>query len=81
MSLQMVSEPNTGRCASLLAVPRREVDTRRCASKDSRPKGVDLGVVPHQLEERNSANKDPVPRRGVDCDVPHWLGRRTNHHL
>ena len=24
---------------------------------------------------------DAGPRRGVDCDVPHWLGRRTNHHL
>ena len=21
------------------------------------------------------------PRRGVDCDVSHWLGRRINHHL
>ena len=51
-SLQMVSELDTGRCASLLAVPRRGVDTRRCASKDAGPqRGVDLRVVPHQLEE------------------------------
>ena len=56
-SLQMVSEADTGRCASLLAVLRRGVDTRRCASKDA------------------------GSRRGMDCDVPHWLGRRTNHHL
>ena len=43
-ALQMVSEPDTGRCASLLAVPRRGVDTRRCASKDTGPqRGVDLG--------------------------------------
>ena len=53
-SLQMVSEPVTGRCAGLLAVPWRRVDMRRCASKDA------------------------GPQRGVDCDVPHWLGRRTN---
>ena len=37
--LQIVSEPDTGRCVSLLAVPRRGVDTRRCASKDAGPKG------------------------------------------
>ena len=77
----MVSEPDTGRCARLLAVPRRRVDTRRCASKDAGPqRGVDLGVVPHRLEEGKSANEDAGPRRGVDCDVPHWLGRRTNHY-
>ena len=35
--LQMVSELDTGRCANLLAVPRRGVDTRRCASKDAGP--------------------------------------------
>ena len=45
------------------------------------PKGVDLGAIPHRLEEGKSVNKDAGPRREVDCDVPHWLGRRTNHHL
>ncbi|KAG7024023.1 hypothetical protein SDJN02_15052, partial [Cucurbita argyrosperma subsp. argyrosperma] len=53
--LQMVSEPDTGRCASLLAVPRRGVDTRRCASKDAGPR---RGVVPHRLEEGKSASED-----------------------
>ena len=33
----MVSEPDTGRCVSLLAVPRRGVDTRQCVSKDAGP--------------------------------------------
>ena len=33
----MVSEPDTGRCASLLTVPRTGVDMRQCASKDARP--------------------------------------------
>ena len=78
----MVSEPDTGRCASLLAVLRRGVDTRRCASKDAGlQRGVDLGAVPHRLEEGKSASEDARSRRGVDCDVPHLLGRRTNHHL
>ena len=39
----MVSEPDTGRCVSLLAIPRRGVDTRRCASKDAGPKGGGFG--------------------------------------
>ena len=78
----MISEPDTGQCVSLLAVPRRGVDTRRCASKDAGPQmGVDLGAVPHRFEEGKSASEDAGPRRGVDCDVPHWLGRKTNHHL
>ena len=80
--LQMVSEPSFGRCANLLVVPRRGVDTRRCIIKDVGPqRGVDLGAVPHRLEERKSASEDAGPRRRVDCDVPHWLERRTDHHL
>ena len=43
--------------------------------------GGDLGAVPHRLEEGKSASEDVGPRKRVDCDVPHWLGRRTNHHL
>ena len=78
----MVSEPNTGRCASLLAVPQRRVDTRWCASKDAGPqREVDLGAVLHRLEEGKSAGEEVELRRGVDCDVSHWLGRKTNHHL
>ena len=79
----MISEPNTGRCVSFLIVLRRRVDTRRCANKDAGPHrgAVDLGVVPHRLEEGKSASENAGPQREVDCDVPHWLGRRTNHHL
>ena len=52
----MVLEPDIGRCANLLAVPRRRVDIRRCASKDAGPqRGVDLVVVPHQLDKGMSA--------------------------
>ena len=71
----MISEPDTRRCVNFLAVPRRAVDTRRCASKNSKDvgpqRGVDLGAVPRRLEEGKSASEYTGPRRGVDCDVPH----------
>ena len=67
----MVSEPDTGRCASLL-VSRRRVDTRRCASKDAgAQRGLDLVGVPHRLEKGTSASEDTGHRREVDFDVPH----------
>ena len=51
-------------CQSSRCSPKG-VDTKRCASKDTGPKReVDLGVVPHRLEERKSAIKDAGPRRG-----------------
>ena len=41
------------------------VDTRRCASKDVGPqREVDLGAVPHRLEEGKSASEDEEPKRG-----------------
>ena len=50
--LQMVSEPDTERCASEEVEPRRG----QCPSKDARPrKGVDW-EVPHRLEKRTSAS-------------------------
>ena len=61
----MVSESDTGRCASLLDVPQRGVDTRRCASKDAGPqREVDLGAVPHRLDEGKSVNEDAGPEGG-----------------
>ena len=44
--LQMVSKPNTGRCASKDVGPRR---------------GVDLVGVPHQLEKGMSVSEDAGP--------------------
>ena len=69
----MVSEPDTGRCASLFAVPRRGgVNTRRCASKNAGFQwGVDLGAVLHRLEEGNSTSEGLERGGGVDYDVPH----------
>ena len=40
----MVSESDTGRCASEKTEPQKGVNTRRCASKDAGPRRVvDLG--------------------------------------
>ena len=75
----MVLESDTERCVSLLVVPQRGVDTRRCASKDAgAQREVDLRAVPHRLEEGKSVHEDAGFGRRVDCDVPHWFGRRTN---
>ena len=48
-----------------------EPDIERCANKDTGPqRGVDLGAVPHRLEEGKSVGEDAGSRRAVDCDVP-----------
>jgi len=61
----MVSDLDTGRCASLLAVPRRRVDMRQYASKDAGTrKGVDLVVVSHRLKKETSVSKDAGPKGG-----------------
>ena len=61
----MVSKPDTGQCASLLAIPRRWVDMRRCARKDVGPRReVDLGAVPHRLEKGMSASEDAGDPKG-----------------
>ena len=46
------------------------VDTRQCSSKDSGPEGGGLGV-----------SADAGLQRGVDCEISHWLGRRTKYAL
>ena len=50
-------EPDTGRCVSLLAVPRRGVDTRRCASKDAGPKGGGFGGSPTSIGGRKECQR------------------------
>ena len=78
----MVSEPDIGRCANKEAEPRKGVDMRRYASRDVEPRrGVDWGEVPHLLEKGTSVSEDAGPRRGVDCEIPHWLERKTKHSL
>jgi len=59
--LQIVSEPNTERCASEEADPQKEVDMRRCVNKDAGPRRVVDWGVPHRLEKRTSINEDSGP--------------------
>ena len=44
------------------------------------PEGGGLRV-PHRLEKGMSVSEDDGPQRGVDCEIPRWLGRRTKHSL
>ena len=46
----MVSKPDTERCASEEAEPRRGVDMRRCASKDTGPQGGGLWHIDWRRE-------------------------------
>ena len=63
-SLQMVSEPDTGRCASLLAVPRREVDTRRCANKDAGPQMGGFEGDPTSIGGRKECQRERWAPKG-----------------
>ena len=53
------------------------------------PEGVDWGV-PYQLKKQTSLSEDPRPlkgvrhhisSKGVNCEIPHRLGRRTIRNL
>ena len=79
-SLQMVSEPGTGRYASKEAEPQRGWTRGGVLARTLGLKGGWIGV-PHRLEKETSANKDTGPRKGVDCEIPHWLRMRTKHPL
>ena len=52
-------------------------ETGRCASKDVGPRRSGLGVL--LIEEGNECQQGRWAPKGVDCEIPHWLGRRTNH--
>ena len=78
--LEMVSEPNTRRCASEEAELRRGWTRGGVPARMLASKGGGLGV-PHQLEKGTSASKDAGLRREVDCEIPRRLGRRTKHSL
>ena len=45
------------------------------------PKEGGFGGGPTSIGERNECQRGRYARRGVDCDVPHWLGRKAKHHL
>ena len=50
--LQMVSEPDTGLCASEEVIPRRGIDMKRCVSKDVGPQMGRFGRGPTSIGER-----------------------------
>ena len=61
----MVSELDTGRCASLLVVPRRGVDTRRCASEDIGPQSCGFEGGPTSIGGRKECQRGRwVPKEG-----------------
>ena len=72
----MVSEPTPDYVSARRLFPQ-EVDTRRVPVRTLVPKGGGFGGVPHRLKKETSVNENTGP--GVDCDIPHWLGRRTKH--
>ena len=76
--LQMASEPDTERCASLLAIPRRGIDTRQCASKDARPKGGGFGGGPTSIRGRKECHR-VCWREGGWIVMSHigWGGKKT----
>ena len=60
--LQMVSEPNTRRCASEEAEPRMRWTRGGVPARTLGPEGGGSGV-PHRLEEGMSTNEDAGPQR------------------
>ena len=40
------------------------------------------GGGPTSIREGNECQRERwIPKRGVDCEIPHRLRRRTKHHL
>ena len=66
--LQMVSEPNIGRCVSEEAEPRRRMDTRQCASEEAKPR--------REVDTRQCASKDAGPGEG-GLGGPTSIGERN----
>ena len=64
--VQMILEPDIGRCASEEPEPQRGVGMRQCANKDvGLQREVDWGGL----------------TLTGDCEISHRLGRRMKHHL
>ena len=41
----------------------------------------EISKFSHQLGRRTCASEDIGPRKEVDCEIPHQLGRKTKHSL
>ena len=42
---------------------------------------LELLQMVSELDTGRCASGDAGPPRGVDCEIPHWLKRRTKHSL
>ena len=76
----MVSEPDTGQCAS------EETEPRRGWTRDSVPArtlGFEGGLIrgSHIDWRREQVPARTLASKGVDCEIPHRLGKRTKHSL
>ena len=86
--LQMVSKPDTERCASLLTVPPKGGDTRQCANKYVGPQRGGLCCLTLVGEENKTPLYTPFIRvwkpssGGLCClTLVGEMGRRTKHPL
>ena len=67
-SLQMVSEPDTGRCVNLLAILGRGLDMKWCANKNAGSRrGGGFGGSPTSIGERNECQWGRWTSKEVDC--------------
>ena len=55
------------------------VDKRQCASKDAGLERGGFGGAPTSMEERNDCQRGCWAPKGVDCEIPNRLERRTEH--
>ena len=79
--LQMVSELDTGRCASEETRPERGWTRGNVPARMLGTEGGWMGGVLHRLEKGTSVIEDAGLRREVDCEIPRRLGRRMKHSL
>ena len=55
------------------------MDTRQCASKDAGLERGGFGGAPTSMGERNECQRGCWGPKGVDCEIPNRLERRTEH--
>ena len=80
--LQMESKPDTERCASEKAQPRRGGGGHEAVCQQGcwTPKEGGLGG-PTSIGEGNECEQRRWDPKGTDCEIPHRLGKRTKHSL
>ena len=76
----MILEPDTRRCVSKETEPRRGGHEVVCQQGCWAPNGGGLEGST-SIDEGNECQRGCWAPKGVDCKIPHWLGRRTKHPL